>query len=81
MNFAGSMLYSYFDKCHLDNTLDKWQLITPHKEHLTVENFEVPLKNDLHHYFPMLPFWLKENGWQHHEKAIIDESERLWQWI
>ena len=45
---------------HLTN--GNWLLHT--KNIWQLKTLRFPLKNDLHHYFPMLPFWLKENGWQ-----------------
>ena len=40
MEFTSAMMYSYFNKCHLDNSLEEWHLVTPHEDDQTVENFE-----------------------------------------
>ena len=44
MDITGSMMYSYFDKCLLDNVIDTWQLVTPHKDNQTIENFKISLQ-------------------------------------
>ena len=44
MNFTGAIMFSYFDKCLLDNALDKWCLVTPHEDDQTVENFKYSLE-------------------------------------
>jgi hypothetical protein len=44
MEFTGSMMYSYFDKCLLDNALEEWRSVTPHEDDQTVENFKFSLK-------------------------------------
>ena len=30
MNFTGTMMFSYFNKCLMDNALEEWQAVTPH---------------------------------------------------
>ena len=40
MEFTGSMMYSYFDKCLLDNALEEWRSVTPHEDDQMVENFK-----------------------------------------
>ena len=44
MEFTGSMMYSYFDKCLLDNALEEWRSVTPHEDDQTVENFKFSLE-------------------------------------
>ena len=44
MNLTGAMMFSYFDKCLLDNALDKWRSVTPHEDNQTVENFKYSLE-------------------------------------
>jgi hypothetical protein len=44
MEFTGSMMYSYFDKCLLDNALEEWRLVTPHEDDQTVENFKFSME-------------------------------------
>ena len=40
MDFTGAIMYSYFDKCLLDNALEEWRSVTPHEDDQTVENFK-----------------------------------------
>ena len=52
MKFTGLMMYSYFDKCLLDNALEEWHSAMPHEDDQTVENF----KSSLEEWFnPLLP--------------------------
>ena len=51
MDFTHSIMYSYFDKCLLDNVLDKWRLVTPHKDDQTIKNFKFSLEE----WFTALP--------------------------
>ena len=44
MNFTGTMMYSYFNKCLMDNALEEWQAVTPHEEDHTEENFKYSLE-------------------------------------
>ena len=44
MNFTGTMMYSYFNKCLLDNALEEWLPVTPHKDDQTPENFKYTLE-------------------------------------
>ena len=44
MNFTGAMLYLHFNKCLLDNALEKWRAVTPHEEDHTEENFKYSLE-------------------------------------
>ena len=44
MNFTGTLMFLYFNKCLIDNTLEEWRSITPHKDDQTVENFKYLLK-------------------------------------
>ena len=44
MEFTGSMMYSYFDKCLLDNALEEWRSVMPHEDDQTVKNFKFSLK-------------------------------------
>ena len=44
MEFTGAMMYSYFDKCLLDNALEEWRSVTPHEDDQTVENFKFSLE-------------------------------------
>jgi hypothetical protein len=41
MDFTGALMYSYFDKCLLDNALEEWCSVTPHEGDQTVKNFKV----------------------------------------
>ena len=44
MNLTGTMMYSYFNKCLLDNALEEWLPVTPHKDDQTPENFKYTLE-------------------------------------
>jgi hypothetical protein len=44
MEFTGVMMYSYFDKCLLDNALEEWRSVTPHEDDQTVENFKISME-------------------------------------
>ena len=44
MDFTGTMMYSYFNKCLLDNALEEWRAVTPHEEDQTEENFKYSLE-------------------------------------
>ena len=44
MEFTGSMMYSYFDKCLVDNALEEWCSVMPHEDDQTVENFKFSLE-------------------------------------
>ena len=44
MNFTGTMMYSYFIKCLLDNGLEEWWLVTPHEDDQTPESFKFYLE-------------------------------------
>ena len=44
IEFTGSMMYSYFDKCILDNALEEWCSVMPHEDDQMVENFKFSLK-------------------------------------
>ena len=44
MNFTGAIMFSYFDKCLLDNALDEWRSVTPHEDDQTVKNFKYSLE-------------------------------------
>jgi hypothetical protein len=43
MEFTGLMMYSYFDKCLLENALEEWHSVMPHEDDQTVENFKFSL--------------------------------------
>ena len=32
MNFTGTMMFSYFNKCLMDNALEEWRSVTPHED-------------------------------------------------
>ena len=51
MEFTGPMMYSYFNKCLMDNVLEEWRLVTLHEEDQTVENFKFSLEE----WFNALP--------------------------
>ena len=38
------MMYSYFNKCLMDNALEEWRAVTPHEEDQTEENFKYSLE-------------------------------------
>jgi hypothetical protein len=40
MEFTGSMMFSYFYKCLLDNALEELHSVTPHEDDQTVKNFK-----------------------------------------
>jgi hypothetical protein len=40
MAFTGPLMYSYFDKCLTDNSLEEWYSVTPHPDDQTIENFQ-----------------------------------------
>ena len=40
MEFTGLMMYLYFNKCLMDNALEEWHLVNPHKDDQTVKNFK-----------------------------------------
>ena len=40
MKISGLIMFSYFDKCLLDNALEEWCLVMPHEDDQTVENFK-----------------------------------------
>ena len=44
MEFTGPMMFSYFDKCLMDNALEEWHLVTPHEDDQTSENFKFLLE-------------------------------------
>ena len=37
-------MYSYFDKCLLDNALEEWRSVMPHEGDQTKENFKFSLE-------------------------------------
>ena len=43
MEFTGAMMYSYFNKCLLDNALEEWRSVTPHEDDQTVKHFKFSL--------------------------------------
>ena len=44
MEFTGPMMYSYFDKCLMDNALEVWWSVIPHEEDQMVKNFKFLLE-------------------------------------
>ena len=52
MNFTGTMMYSYFNKCLVDNALEEWWLVTPHENNQTPENFKYSLEEWFSTFFP-----------------------------
>ena len=44
MEFTDAMMYSYFNKCLLDNALEEWCSIMPHDDDQTVKNFKFSLE-------------------------------------
>ena len=40
MNFTGTMMFSYFNKCLMDDVLEEWRLVTLHEDDPTTENFK-----------------------------------------
>ena len=44
MGYSGPIMYSYFDKCLLNDALEEWQSIMPHEGDQTVENLEFSLE-------------------------------------
>ena len=41
--FSSHMMYSFFDKCLLENALKGWQPVMPHEVDQRVQNFEFSL--------------------------------------
>ena len=35
MNFTGTMMFLYFNKCLMDNALEEWHSVTPHEDDQT----------------------------------------------
>ena len=50
MNFTGTMMFLYFNKCLMDNALEEWRLVTPHEDDQTTETF----KYSIEEWFSML---------------------------
>ena len=44
MNFTGTMMFSYFNKCLMDNALEEWRSVTPHEDDQTVETFKYSIE-------------------------------------
>ena len=44
MEFTGPMMFSYVDKCLLDNALEEWHSVTPHGGDQIVKNFKFSLE-------------------------------------
>ena len=84
IDLTGSILYSYFDKCLLDNVLDKWQWqwLTPHEDNQTIKNFKFSLE-ELLTALHLDDAFCSSKGMDDkcHEKAIHNESQGLWQQI
>ena len=47
MEFTGSIMFSYFNKCLLDNALEEWCSVTLHEDDQTVKNFRFSLQERL----------------------------------
>ena len=62
MEFTGAMMYSYFDKCLLDNALEEWRLVTPHDDDQTIENFKFSLEERINALLPNNAF-LTQKEW------------------
>ena len=62
MEFTGAMMYSYFDKCLLDNALEEWRLVTPREDDQTVENFKFSLEEWFNALLPDSAF-LAQKEW------------------
>ena len=44
IEFTGSIIFSNFQKCLLDNAFEEWNLVMPHEDDQTVENFKFSLQ-------------------------------------
>ena len=39
MEYTGPIMYSYFNKCIMDDALEEWHSVTPHEEDQTIKFF------------------------------------------
>jgi hypothetical protein len=62
MKFTGLMMFSYFDKCLLDNALEEWHSVMPHEDDQTVKNLKFSLKEWFNTLFPENAF-LAQKEW------------------
>ena len=62
MDFTGATMYSYFDKCLLDNALEEWRSVMPHEDDQTVENFKFSLEEWFNALLPNNAF-LSQKEW------------------
>ena len=62
MELTGAMMYSYFNKCLLDNALEEWHLVMPHEDDQTVENFMFSLEEWFNALLPDNAF-LSQKEW------------------
>ena len=62
MEFTGAMMYSYFDKCLLDNALEEWRLVMPHEDDQTVKSFKFSLEEWFNALLPDSAF-LAQKEW------------------
>jgi hypothetical protein len=62
MEFTGAMMYSYFDKCLLDNALEEWHSVTTHNDDQTVKNFKFSMEEWFNALLPDNAF-LNQKEW------------------
>ena len=62
MEFTGAMMYTYFNKCLLDNALEEWGLVTPHEDDQTVKNSCFLWRNSSMPYYLAVHSSHKRNG-------------------
>ena len=44
MELTASLMFSYFDKCLADNSLEEWHSVMPHIDNQTAENFDISIE-------------------------------------
>ena len=62
MEFTCVMMYSYVDKCLLDNALEEWQSVMPHEDDQTVKNFKFSMEEWFNAFLPNNSF-LTQKEW------------------
>ena len=82
MDFTGTMMYSYFNKCLLDNALEEWRAVTPHKEDQMEENFKYSLEEWFSTLLPDNAFltqkeWMMNSMKKHFGMKVKDFGNRL----
>ena len=62
MEFTGPMMFSYFNKCLIDNALEEWRAVTPHEDNQMVENIKYSIEEWFNTLFPDNAF-LTQKEW------------------